>query len=76
VCGFFSLIIYLALLYYMVIKFAAVINKSQYVTVESFKPLDLDENNLKVKNFFDTIQLEFSIYSFLALDCNSLIAEK
>jgi hypothetical protein len=72
------LIIYLALLYYMVIKFVAVFNKSQYVTVESFKPLDLDENNLKIYEFFDSIKLDFAVYRTdvnytLFLDCNQFL---
>lgn len=77
-CGFFSLIIYIALLYYMVIKFVAVFNKSQYVTVESFRPLDLDDNNLKIYEFFDSIKLEFAVnridlnYSVF-LDCNQYL---
>lgn len=39
----------------MTIKFVAVFNKSQYVTVESFRPLNLDDNFLSIYNFFDSI---------------------
>ena len=61
VCGFFSLLIYIALLYYMTIKFIAVINKSEYVLVEQFKPLNLEQNNLTLYKFFDTLQLNFAV---------------
>jgi hypothetical protein len=61
VCGFFSLLIYIALLYYMTIKFIAVINKSEYILVEQFKPLDLEHNNLTLYKFFDTLQLNFAV---------------
>lgn len=61
VCGFFSLLIYIALLYYMTIKFIAVINKSEYTLVEQFKPLNLEQNNLTLYKFFDTLQLNFAV---------------
>ena len=80
VCGFFSLLIYLGLLFYMVVKFKAVFDKSEYVTVEQFKPINLEENNISMYDFFESIKLNFAVFRIdvnfnVISNCNQFIDE-
>jgi len=59
----------------MFIKFYAVFMKSEYVTVEQFKPINLDQNNINLYDFFDSIRLDFSVFRYdingnIISDCN------
>ena len=59
VCGLLSLIVYGALLYYMIVKFAAIIMIEDYVNVEQFKPIDFTDNNITMGHFFESVDMQF-----------------
>ena len=42
----------------MIIKFAGIIQKKDYVTVEEFKPINFTDNNITVGHFFKTVELQ------------------
>lgn len=52
ICGALSLIVYSALLYYMVIKFKAVIDVDNYDTLSEFKPINFTDNGITLGRFF------------------------
>lgn len=60
VCGCLSLIVYAALLTYIILKFKAVILKEDYTNLEEFKPISFDPAlGVTVGRFFKTVNLEF-----------------
>ena len=71
VCGFLSLIVYAALLFYMGQKFLGLILKKDYVNVETFKPIDFTSYNLDIGSFFQKVnmQIKFDTYFNTTWDC-------
>jgi hypothetical protein len=58
VCGFFSLIIYAALLFYITIKFKGVILKPTLINVEEYKPIDFTNyTSLTIYSFLNSTEL-------------------
>jgi len=64
VCGLISLIVYALLLFYMFLKFYLVFTKANYVNVEMYKPINFGSNNLTIKNFLNSIDLEIQISKY------------
>ena len=61
VCGLISVIVYLLLIYYMLLKFYLVFIRANYNNVETYKPIDFNSNNLTISNFLTSIDLEITI---------------
>lgn len=64
VCGLISLIVYALLLFYMFLKFYLVFTKANYVNVEMYKPINFGSNNLTIKNFLNSIDLEIEVSKY------------
>lgn len=67
VCGCLSLIVYALLLYYMGLKIAGVVMKSEYVNVEQFKPINFTDNGITLGHFFETVELQI-VYDMVQND--------
>jgi len=58
ICGFLSLFVYAALLFYVIIKLIGIFTISNYVNVELYNPINFKGNNITIGNFLQKIELE------------------
>ncbi len=65
------MLLFIAILYYAILSFKAVICLEQYDLVEEYRPIDFNDNNLTVGGFFRTIDLHIEFYlPYILSECS------
>ncbi len=77
VCGFISLVVYLLIIYYMILKFYLIFARANYTNVETYKPIDFGNNNITISDFLQSIDMEIAIKMYqnetYYVDCTNFI---